>query len=55
MAERIMLAIDGIIVNNNIDGFIIGLSMLFSAYYIFNIYPSEADATLEFIKRYVFN
>ena len=52
MAERYMLPIDGIIVNNSIPNFTVGLMMVFASYYIFGIcYPSDADATLEFIER----
>ncbi|KAK3893027.1 hypothetical protein Pcinc_003206 [Petrolisthes cinctipes] len=52
MAERFMLAIDGTVVNNHIMNFTVGLGMLFCAYYVFNIqYPTEADATLDFIQR----
>lgn len=55
MADRFMISIDGVIINNNITSFRVALAMLFSAYYIFNIqYPSDAEATLEFIQRYVF-
>lgn len=54
MADRYMLAIDGIIVNNSIPNFTVGLLMMFASYYIFGIcYPRDADATLEFIQRYV--
>ncbi|KAK4320807.1 hypothetical protein Pmani_008346 [Petrolisthes manimaculis] len=52
MADRFMLSIDGVIINNNITNFRVALVMLFSSYYIFNIqYPSDAEATLEFIQR----
>ncbi|KAK4326962.1 hypothetical protein Pmani_002565 [Petrolisthes manimaculis] len=52
MADRYMLAIDGIIVNNSIPNFTVGLLMMFASYYIFGIcYPKDADATLEFIQR----
>lgn len=49
-----MLSIDGAVVNNHIENFTVGIAMLFCAYYVFNIkYPTEADATLDFIQRYV--
>ncbi|KAK3882790.1 hypothetical protein Pcinc_012868 [Petrolisthes cinctipes] len=52
MADRFMLSIDGVIINNNFTNFRVALAMLFSSYYIFNIqYPSDAEATLEFIQR----
>ena len=48
-----MLAIDGIVVNENITSFETGMSMLFASFFIFGIeYPKEVPATMEFIQRY---
>lgn len=47
-----MLLIDGKVVNQDIDGFVTAMSMLFSAFFVLNIeYPQDASATMEFIQR----
>lgn len=47
MADRYMLSIDGIIVNNSIPNFTVGILIMFASYYIFGICdPRDADATL---------
>lgn len=51
-ASRYMLGVDGVVVCDDIPTFLIGLGMLFAAYYNFNIsYPLEVAAVLEFIQR----
>jgi hypothetical protein len=51
--NNFMLAVDNRVLMCNIPNFILGLSALFSVYYILNIqYPVESASTLEFIQRY---
>lgn len=52
LANRCSLVVDGIIVNEAVEGFIEGIMLMFASYYIFNIaYPEGLAATLEFIQR----
>lgn len=51
-ASRYMLSVDGVIVNDHIATFAVGLAMLFACYYNLNImYPPTSASTLEFIQR----
>ncbi|KAK4314052.1 hypothetical protein Pmani_010658 [Petrolisthes manimaculis] len=51
-AGRYMLGIDEVILCDDIPTFLLGLGMLFAAYYNFNIrYPLEVAGLLEFIQR----
>ena len=52
VAERSVLVIDAIALNQSIHGMVDGMMLLFATYYCFNIqYPHELAATLEFIQR----
>ena len=52
LPNRCSIVVDGIIVNEAVEGLIEGLMLMFASYYIFNIvYPEGLAATLEFIQR----
>ena len=52
VAERSVLVIDEIAVNQSLHGMMNGMMLLFAAYYCFNIqYPHELAATLECIQK----
>ena len=48
-----MLVLDKQVVANHIEDMAVGVSMLFVAYFVFNIkFPGGPASTLEFIQRY---
>ena len=52
-AEQYLVLVDGKVLVSNITSYINSLAVLFGTYYAFNIqYPTDAEATLEFMQRY---
>lgn len=51
-----MIAVDQVIVNEQLPCFTKAVQMMFCSYYLHNIdYPVELAATLEFLQRYAFS
>lgn len=54
-AEFYMLACDGQIIIEHIEGSLNAISALFSIFFVLNLkYPDAVKVTLEFFQRYVF-
>ena len=55
-AKMFMVAVDQVIVNEQLPCFTKALEMMFCSYYLHNIdYPVALAATLEFLQRYAFS
>ena len=55
-AKMFMVAVDQVIVNEQLPCFTKALEMMFCSYYLHNIdYPVALTATLEFLQRYTFS